>query len=182
MPFLNDKKTFLAKQDKSKKGEMDEKIVPLLQHINRHSDYYTTSSCSGRVCLWKGTGKKNETIWLKVSHELIMEDFLDSDDKVGLIWLRLEPLILHVACKDLAAANTFLELMRRLYKKSCLLSIQNKIIVEVRGSEFMEMPLYQDGKKLFAGDREWLVELINEKLEKMWEGREKAERIVAGWL
>ncbi len=160
---------------------MDEKVIPLVQLLNRLPDYYTTSSCSGRVYLWKGTGKKNQTQWLKVSHELITADFLDSDDKVGLIWLRLEPLILHVACKDLAAANTLLELVRRLYKKSCLLSIQNKIIVEVRGSEFMEMPLYLNGTRLFAGEKGWLVEVVNEKLKKMGEGREKTERIVAGW-
>lgn len=88
MTFLNQKKTYLAKSDKSKKGSLDEKVVPLLTEINKNPNYYTTSSCSGRVYLWKGTGKKSETQWLKVSHDLIDKNFFDCDEKNDLVWLR----------------------------------------------------------------------------------------------
>lgn len=172
MTFANEKKTYLAKSDKSKKGDIDTKVIPLLEKINSLSDYYSTSSCSGRTYLWKGSGKKNETTWLKVSHDLIEEDFFESNEN-GLVWLRLEAVILHVACKDLDSAHALLEKARKLYKKSCILSASSKIIVEVRGSEFIEMPLYKDGKLLFSGDFTWLKELINLKLEKMWETTEK---------
>jgi len=173
MTFLNQKKTYLAKSDKSKKGDRDVKIIPLLETINALPEYYTTSSCSGRTYLWKGTGKKSETQWLKVSHDLINADFFDCAEKKELVWLRLESVILHVACKDLEAAHALLEKARRFYKKSCILSASSKIMVEIRGSEFMEMPLYKDGKLLFSGDFSWLKELINSKLEKMWQDMEK---------
>lgn len=172
MTFDNEKKTYLAKADKSKKGEIDEKIIPLLDLINAHPDYYTTSSCSGRVYLWRGSGKKNETEWLKVSHDLIKDHFLQINES-RLVWLRLEGMIMHVACRDLNAANHLLEEVRHLYKKSCILSASNKIIVEIRGSEFIEMPLYEDGTLLFSGDANWLIELINQKMGKMWEGMER---------
>ena len=168
MNFANNKKTFLAKLDKSKKGSVDEKIIYLLETINQLPDYYSTSSCSGRVYLWKGTGKKSETEWLKVSHDLIDQDFFETDDKNGVVWLRLEGTILHIACKDLEAAAALLEKARKFYKKSCILSVSSKKIVEIRGSEFMEMPLYKDGTLLFSGDLLWLKETINQKLEKMW--------------
>lgn len=172
-PFSNQKKLYLQKQDKSRKGEIDEQVLPLLKIINAHDDYYTTSSCSGRVYLWQGSGKKNEVEWLRVSHEAIEEDFLDlpASNKKGLIWLRLEPFIVHVACKDIAAANRLVELARQIYKKSCLLTISNKIIVEIRGSELVGMPLYQDGKELFSGEKGWLAGLLNEKMRSIEKGR-----------
>ena len=180
MTFDNDKKTFLLKQDKSKKGDIDEKVKPLLAIINSHPDYYTTSSCSGRVYLWQGSGKKNETEWLKVSHDLIDDDFLKIKDDKGLVWLRLEPLIMHICCKDRESANRLLELARRIYKKSAFLSISSKIILEIRGSEFLEMPFYNDGKLLFNGDLPFLKELINDKMNKIHQGREKLEKILKG--
>jgi len=186
MTFLNEKKTFLAKLDKSKKGSIDERAIPLITTINKKDNYYTTSSCSGRVYLWQGTGKKNETTWLKVSHDPITVDFLkfysdkidEESSKNNLIWLRLEAFIMHIACKDINAASALLNQIHPLFKKSCILSISNKIIVEIRGSEFIEMPLYQNNTLVFRGDLNWLTDLINEKLEKIWEGIDKFKRMI----
>lgn len=178
MNFPNNKKTYLAKSDKSKKGGIDEKILSLLETINTLPDYYTTSSCSGRVYLWKGTGKKSEMQWIKVSHDLIDEEFFECDENTGVVWLRLEAVILHIACKDLEAAHSLLEKARKFYKKSCILSASAKIIVEIRGSEFMEMPLYKDGELLFSGDFEWLKDFINSKLEKMWKDMERFRKSI----
>ena len=58
MDFENNKRTFLAKTDKSKKGGIDEKILPLVSKINLSKDYYTTSSCAGRIILVKTAEKK----------------------------------------------------------------------------------------------------------------------------
>ncbi|MBS3169723.1 hypothetical protein J4210_04520 [Candidatus Woesearchaeota archaeon] len=179
MTFENEKKTYLGKMDKSKKGEIDPKIKSLLAAFNVLPEYYTTSSCSGRVYLWRGSGKKNELEWLKMSHDLIDLDFLKINTYNGLVWLRLEGMILHIACRNLDAANLLLEKVRQLYKKSGILSASNKIIVEIRGSEFMEMPLYNGEKLLFVGEGDWLVGLINQKLEKMWNGIEKLTREIA---
>ena len=178
MTFQNEKKTFLEKLDKSRKGDIDERCIPIVNIINEKEDYYTTSSCSGRVYLWKttGTGKKNETEWLKISHGIVNDDFFDIDEG-GLIWLRVEPFIMHVACRDLDTANKLLNKARAVYKKSSLLSISNKIILEIRGSEFIEMPLYDDGKLLFNGDLNRLVELVNEKLKRIFNGIESFQRV-----
>ncbi|MBI4983708.1 hypothetical protein HZC32_03630 [Candidatus Woesearchaeota archaeon] len=175
--FPNDKKTFLAKLDKSKKGYIDERIASLLNVINSKRDYYTTSSCSGRVYLWRGSGKKNETEWLKVSHDLIDEEFLRSNAS-GLVWLRLEDFILHVCCKDLESANLLLQKARRLYKKSCILSVSKKIIIEIRGSEFLDLPLYLDNKLLFSGEMNWLVNHINSRLKDIWKKTELFHQLV----
>jgi len=170
MDFQNNKKTFLAKLDKSKKGDIDELLLPLIQQINSQNNYFTTSSCSGRVVIWNGSGKKNETTWLKVSHSLIDYSFFDDlKNEHGLVWLRVEPFILHVCCRDLDSANKFLSQAKSLFKKSSLLSISNKIIVEVKGSELIELPLLKEGQFLF-NDLPLLVELANQKLSSIHQG------------
>ncbi|KAJ1967883.1 hypothetical protein H4R34_006341, partial [Dimargaris verticillata] len=40
-----------AVNDKSPKGGVDVPVQPLLQLLNSHPDYVTTSSCSGRVAV-----------------------------------------------------------------------------------------------------------------------------------
>jgi tRNA wybutosine-synthesizing protein 3 len=157
MTFQNEKKTFLDKLDRSKKGSIDEKCVSIINLINSMGDYYTTSSCSGRVNLWNGNGKKNETEWIRVSHNLVDNKFFQIKHISGLVWLRVEPFILHVACKDIDVANKFLNDAKTIYKKSSILSASNKIIVELRGSDFLEMPLYEEGKWLLNEEIVWLL-------------------------
>lgn len=179
MTFSNDKKTFLEKIDKSKKGGIDVKVARLIEIINKKENYYTTSSCSGRAYLWTGTGRKNETQWLKISHDLIDENFFILETTEKMVWLRVEPLILHVACQDLVAANILLEIAKKIYKKSCILSASNKVMVEIRGSEFLEMPLYDGNKLLFCGDLLWLSKVVNEVLTKIWKKMGKFEGVMA---
>lgn len=52
MDFKNVKKQILDTADLSKKGSIDESIVNLVNYINSHDDYVTTSSCSGRAILF----------------------------------------------------------------------------------------------------------------------------------
>jgi len=51
--FKQHKITCLSKVDFSKKGCIDEPIVPLVQYINKCDHYFTTSSCSGRICVFE---------------------------------------------------------------------------------------------------------------------------------
>lgn len=180
MTFPNRKKTFLEKLDKSKKGELDQRLISLLDLINSQKDYFTTSSCSGRVLLYQTTGKKNETTWLRVSHQPITKDFFDHlEQQKELVWLRLEPFITHVACQDLDSALALLNQAKTVFKKSSLLSAANKIIVELKGSEFLELPLAKDQQFLIKEKYlELLIRIINRKLKRIWQNTEKLEKII----
>ena len=178
MTFANEKKTFLAKSDKSKKGSIDIRMLPIIKVVNSHSGYYTTSSCSGRVYFWQGSEKKNEMEWVKVSHELIDVSFLEIPARRGVVWLRFESSIIHIACDSLQSANGLLDAVKSLYKKSSILTARKKIIVEIRGGEILEMPFYRDGELQFSGDRKWLLDLINHKLEKNLERLEKLKSVI----
>ena len=181
MSFQNQKKTFLEKLDKSKKGSIDEKALPIINTINKTESYYTTSSCSGRVYFWQGSGKKNETQWLKVSHDTIEESFLELDNKEGTIWLRYEGFIIHIACKDLESANSLLQEATTLFKKSSILTISKKIIVEIRSSQLLEMPFYKDDQLLYTGDISWLTNHINKLQKENWKKIEKLKELISSF-
>ena len=67
--FENEKKQCLEKKDKSKKSSIDSPILNLVDKINSSKDYYTTSSCSGRIVLLeKKSDKKQESRWLLIIH------------------------------------------------------------------------------------------------------------------
>lgn len=69
--FLQRKKDILSKLDKSSIGKWDEKIVKLCKKINSCENYYTTSSCSGRILVMQDQEKKAPNLFKFVSHNLI---------------------------------------------------------------------------------------------------------------
>lgn len=55
--FLQYKKQCMSKIDLSKKGSVDEDISDVVAFINDSDNYFTTSSCSGRITLIDGVGQ-----------------------------------------------------------------------------------------------------------------------------
>ncbi|MFA5953017.1 MAG: tRNA wybutosine-synthesizing 3 family protein [Candidatus Pacearchaeota archaeon] len=72
--FEKRKKDILEKKDKSSKGKWDEKIISLCEKINSKKEFYTTSSCSGRVLALIDFDKKVSNLFLYVSHDKIEFD------------------------------------------------------------------------------------------------------------
>jgi tRNA wybutosine-synthesizing protein 3 len=69
--FDQRKNDVLKKIDKSSKQSWDKKIVSLCNKINKSENYYTTSSCSGRVVLMIDQDKKADGLFLKIYHDKI---------------------------------------------------------------------------------------------------------------
>jgi len=69
--FLQRKKGILSKLDKSAKKSWDEKIIGLCNKINKKENYYTTSSCSGRILLMFDSEKKEKGLFIWVKHDLV---------------------------------------------------------------------------------------------------------------
>ena len=70
--FLQRKKSVLLKLDKSSKKSWDKKILKLCEEINSKENYYTTSSCSGRVVIIKDEKKKGPNLFEFVSHDVVL--------------------------------------------------------------------------------------------------------------
>lgn len=108
-------------RDKSKKGGVDSPIRGLIERINQHPCYVTTSSCSGRVSVFLEPAakeqhkkkKKKGGEWVYVSHEpadaghllrSVRDKYL-SGARQGLLVFKYEPFILALDCSSAAAGH-----------------------------------------------------------------------------
>lgn len=173
MTFENQKKTFLKRLDKSKKGSIDREIIPLINKINKNPDYYTTSSCSGRIVLI--TAGKKPAEWIFTSHKQvafrqIKQINLEKKD----VWFKMEPFIIHVACRTLEHAQKILNKARAVgFKRSGIQSIR-KNIVEIISTEKIDAPIAEKGNLLI--DDIYLKKLIKEANKKLKSTRLKIKR------
>jgi tRNA wybutosine-synthesizing protein 3 len=160
MNFSHEKKQALEKafnSDKSKKGEIDKQILPLINLINKHPDYYTTSSCAGRIMLFKESrsGKKGSE-WVFVSHDKVL--FSQIIKHLTLLpeetlWLRMEPPILHICAKDMEAADKLLKFANDAgFRRSSILSFKKRIIIEIMIPEKLDAPVSENCKLLVSED------------------------------
>jgi tRNA wybutosine-synthesizing protein 3 len=168
--------------DKSPEGTLDAPIIPLLNTLNHHPSYFTTSSCSGRVSIL-AQPKHSTTInkkarggaWLFVSH-----DPADPDSVLSLLFpteatqqpeselvLRFEPLIIAVECKDLSSAQSLVSIaISSGFRESGITSAGKRVIVAIRCSIRLEVPLGTTDTVMVSPEFvRYLVGVANEKME-----------------
>ena len=178
MPFAKEKAGFLLKKDKSRKGSIDLKIKKLVDKINSSDNYFTTSSCAGRILILAQpkSNKKNEVQYLFVSHEktnfnkikkLLLAKKLPKED----VWFRVESAILHIACKDTESALKLLKIAREVgFRRSGIISLgKNRATIELVSTEKIDTIIAKN-KKLLVSDNylKILIKEGNKKLEKAW--------------
>jgi len=175
MTFDNDKKMHLEKDDKSIKGNIDEHIAALCNIINSKKNFYTTSSCSGRIAIYRlpDSGKKNETEWLFITHDEAtlteimkhLENLPEED-----VWFRFEPLIIHVAARTLDDAAMLLKLVQSVgMKRAGIIAVGERYVLEIIGTERIDTVIAKQGDLLVdEGYLQVLVEDANSKMVKNW--------------
>jgi len=182
--FIQRKEAILSKMDKSSKKSWDKIILPLCEKINSLENYYTTSSCSGRIVLIIDTEKKQEGLFCKVYHGLISLAVLKKDLKEVCkkfkkknIKFKLEPPILHIACESMKDAKILYEKAKIAgWKKIGLVSWEKKIILEIICTGKLEFPAIGCGKILV--DENFLKLIIkqsNFKMENSWKKIKRLE-------
>ena len=147
-------------------GKVDRDIIPLLEKINALENYFTTSSCSGRISVMEMPhfGDKVNSVWLGKWHrEVSEEEVLEAIGMhgKGQLWFLVRSPILHVGARTLEDAVRLLNLAIGLgFKYSNIKSVSHKkLLVEIRSTERMDVPLGSDGE--------------------LWVSEEYIERIVA---
>ena len=83
MVFDKQKEHALSRIDNSKKGSIDEGIKELVDLINSYSDYYTASSCAGRISIVEISERKIGTNWLIAKHAKVDFDEVKTVLKEG---------------------------------------------------------------------------------------------------
>ncbi len=152
--FTRAKKGRLGRADKSSIGSVDKPIVVLCDKINASNDYYTLSSCSGRIVLIKETEDKQAGLFVFRSHEKIsfeelkkeLERVVEEEKEKGLIYLKQEPCVLAVSCRDLDCEQELLDKARGVgWKKSGITTTSGKFVVELFSTERIDVPIVNEG-------------------------------------
>ena len=108
--FGEKEKTLKELSEFINEGKVDQGVLPVLELLNSHNDYYTTSSCAGRVQLIQMEhigDKKNSRVlgkWHDGTDLDTLTETLDSWDGSGYIYLMSQSPIFHVRCRDLESA------------------------------------------------------------------------------
>jgi len=166
----------LSKKDKSSIGQWDKKILKLCEKINKKENYYTTSSCSGRIVIMIDKEKKQKDLFLKMYHNLIsfseLRKELESISKknIGLVKFKLEPCILHVVCKSVEDANILYNKAKLSgWKKSGIIALEKNIVLELNSTEKLEFPII-DKFNILVGDEflKLIVKQSNQKMKRSW--------------
>ncbi|HHI01147.1 MAG TPA: hypothetical protein ENL40_06760 [Thermococcus litoralis] len=179
---LQKKRALESLNEALEKGLVDSDIISLLNKINSLENYFTTSSCSGRISVMQlpDFGDKLNAIWLGKWHsEVKIEEVLDAINKHdgGMLWFMLHSPILHVAARTLEDAVELLNLAISCgFKHSNIKSISHKkLVVEIRSTERMDVPLGKDGELWVSPEHlEKIIEIADLQLRR---AKEKLRRL-----
>lgn len=175
MLFDRYKKDFLRKTDKSRKGSVDKEIKWLVDFINSLRNYYTTSSCSGRIVLLQRISeKKQDAKWVFKSHSPVSFKQIKKSLKLSSsLWFRQEPAIFHICCRRLGDAQFLINAARSVgFKRTGIQSLK-KIMVEVASSDYIDTIIARNNKLLV--DERYLKVLVDEANKKLKRNKEKVK-------
>ena len=151
-------------------GKVDEEIVRLLEIINSSEDFFTTSSCSGRIVLIdvpENGDKKRAKVLKKWHREVSVEEITSSIRELSfnwILWFSSQQPIIDVSCKSLEGAIDLIKIgVASGFKDSCIKSIsENRVVVEIRTSEKLYSPIGYGGRVLIGeSELELLVRSAN---------------------
>ncbi|XP_065784421.1 tRNA wybutosine-synthesizing protein 3 homolog isoform X2 [Muntiacus reevesi] len=173
----------LSKVDLSRKGSVDEDVLEIVQLLNGQEQFFTTSSCAGRIILLDGSingseVQKQNCSWLLVTHKACVKD----DVVVALrradgdAILKFEPLVLHVQCRQLQDARILhsVAIDSGFRNSGITVGKRGKIMLAVRSTHGLEVPLSHQGKLMVTEEYiDFLLKIANQKME---ENKKRIER------
>lgn len=173
----------LSKADLSRKGEVDEDVVDLVQLLNEREQFFTTSSCAGRIILLDGNingieVQKKNCCWLLVTHRpCVKDDMMAALKKAnGDAILKFEPFVLHVQCQQLQDAQILhsVAIDSGFRNSGITVGKRGKIMLAVRSTHGLEVPLSHEGKLMVTEEYiDFLLKIANQKME---ENKKRIER------
>jgi tRNA wybutosine-synthesizing protein 3 len=187
--MLKDKKQRMDNLNQMiEEGKVDKDMLPLIEGINSNPNYFTTSSCAGRIVLLqlpKIGDKENAEFLGKWHREVtlmeIKEAFDKAQEKINVFLLAQSPII-HVRCKDLESATYLRNLavesgLKYSTLKSLTLNSKSqpvKIVVEILSSENIHVPIAK-GRRLFP-DEEYLEFIVDSANSALLRAQEKIKK------
>ena len=182
--FIQNKKITLKKLELAKKENLvDKDMIPLLDIINSYEEYYTSSSCYGRIVLLElpEIGDKRNAKFLGKWHRKIKKnEILNSIKKSskGQLWFLVQSPILHIFSKDIISADKLVKIAISCgFKNSGFRSIKKNIVVELTSTERIDAPLGLDGNLYFKDNYlDFLLYLANKEFDRFSKKFEKFKK------
>jgi len=165
----------------------DEEVAGIIEKLNRLEDFYTTSSCSGRVALIciPEIGAKREAEFIGKWHRAVTKEEVLAAIKApkqGEVWLLSQSPILHVSCRGLEKAKALLRIaIESGFKYSGIKAISKdngKVMMEIMSTERMDVPLGEDDM-LFCGES-YMGYIVSKANFMLTRGKGKLERFYYG--
>lgn len=165
------KKMYFAIENKS----VDEMLVPFLKRFNKKENYFTTSSCCGRIMLLGAdenetkqpkmfVGKWHRKVTFKEVYSLLEKKTNHKE-----VWLKQESFIFHIVAKNLDYAKKILDLKTKLgIRRGGIFIVEDgRYIVELIGSNNLSMPIKFDNEIILNKKQiKLIIKKANHKLEK----------------
>ena len=184
MNFQKQKQIQLSREDASSIGSWDSKIKGLCQKLNKKKDYYTTSSCAGRIVLLKGEIGKEPNKFLFRTHKKTsfkeLKGALNEINYEGLVEFKQSPCILHVACKDLERAQDLVNQAKFAgLKHSGIMATKKRFVVELHSTERIAF-FIMNNRKVLVDDNflKLVVQQANMRLERVWDKIGKLKNLI----
>lgn len=173
--FTKNKKQILEKLELAKKEKLvDIGIIPIIDILNSNENYYTSSSCYGRILLLElpDLGDKKNAEFLGKWHRKIKpEDVflaLEKSSGIGQLWFLAQSPIIHVYAKNIESADKLVKIAVTCgFKNTGFKTSEKNIIIEIASTERIDAPvglngkLYCDKKYIFL-----LVDIANKVFKK----------------
>jgi tRNA wybutosine-synthesizing protein 3 len=164
-----------------KEGKADFILKELLEFIIGTKNFFTSSSCSGRIILLgiPKNGSKKEAFFHRKWHRIVLfeEVFNALKEKTsGEIWFKMESFILHLGTNSLKNCKKILKAMRKagIKRGGIMVAKEGKFIVEAIGTESIALPVKSENKILIK--KEFLKKIVKEANKKMVKNIERLKK------
>ena len=165
----------------------DALMIPLCSFINSLPEFFSSSSCAGRIMLLKTDAVESKreagfhSKWhRKVKFRELLEEIERKVDAPEL-WMKQEPFILHLGTNNLENANRLLRCCRiaGIKRAGIMVAEKEKFIVELIGTQNISLPVKKGNKAL--ADKNYLKFVLlkaNAKLARNYALLKKFEKIL----
>ncbi len=160
-------------EEAKKMGRMDEDFIKLCDFIAKTKNYFTSSSCAGRIALISlgEEEEKKESAFYRKWHRIVKEKEViqavnNFDESV--LWFKQEPLILHLGTNTIENARTILALCEKAGIKRAGIKVakEGKFIVEMLGTQNLAVPIKEGKITVNEEYLKYLIKKANEKFKK----------------
>ena len=171
--------------------KIDPLMISISKHVEKTKNYFTTSTCSGRITLMdlnEDESKKENVFYRKWHRKVKMEEVwkaIEDYSTNGNVWLRQDAFVYVIGTNTWENAEKIIRACQEAGVKRYGVHHfeEEKILMEIFGTQNMSIPLITKGKILIEKKhvKEW-VKIANQKWTRNENKRKQFEKVLKKWL